>query len=716
MVVSVEDDPRLRHLKSGPLLQTQVVIALAIGITTFLAFCILRQRWARLYQYRKYLDCPEPPPLRPGLFGWLVDLFQIDDRQILATAGLDAVVFLAFFKMAIKFLATSAFFGLTVVVPVRYKFDTDDAWGNLTSVSVTPLKHHEKPKTWLWSYVAFSYFFTLLVWYFLAQTTRKVSALRQEYLGDQTTVTDRTVRLSGVPTELRSEEKLERHIGSLGIGAVDKVVICRHWGELDRRMEERNHILHSIEECWAVYARHDSKRPKMRLGFFGLAGRSTDCIDYYTMKLRMIDDAITAMRREKDAFKPTAMAFVTFKRVSSAQLAAQAVLDPRPLSLVARLAPAPGDIIWSNVYRTRSGRIIRQWIVFLLVVITTVLWFIPVGAISVLLSPEGIAKISPALSKFLDDHEQLHALAVGFLPTLAYTIFFALVPWIFNWFSYVQGYLDVSEVELAEVSKNFMFIFFNYFFVILVASSGATLLALTELDTRKIPQLLARILTQRAQFYVDLIILQCGMFPFRLLEFGTVFLYPFYKAGCKTPRDYNALRKGPNFNFAFYLPQCLFVFCICIIYSILSPAILCFGLIFFVLGYFSYKYQLIYAMDHPQHSTGKVWHIIYNRVILGLVVFQFTMIGTLSTQKVPIPTAFITPLPFLTIYVAQKFWHQFSPLADYIALRAIERDRSDSTTSQTVDENREEDDEYGHPYLTCPLEVPWTAEEEEHSA
>jgi hypothetical protein len=636
---------------------------------------------------------------------------MIDDRQVLACAGLDAVVFLAFFKMAIKFLATSAFFGLTVVVPVRYKFDTDDAWGNLTSVSITPLKH-EQPKTWLWSYVVFSYVFTLFVWYFLAQTTRKVSALRQEYLGYQSTVTDRTVRLSGVPTDLRNEEKLARHVESLGIGAVERVVVCRIWGELDRRMQERNNVLHSLEDSWAVYSKQNGKRPRMRLGFFGLAGRSTDCIDYYTMKLRKIDDAILAMRKESDAFRPTATAFVTFKRVSSAQLAAQAVLDPRPLRLVARLAPAPGDIIWSNVYRSRTGRVTRQWIVFMLVIITTVLWFIPVGAISVLLSPEGIAKISPGLAKFLDDHEQLHALAVGFLPTLAYTIFFALVPWIFNWFSYVQGYLDVSEVELAEVSKNFMFIFFNYFFVILVASSGVTLLALTELDTRKIPQLLARILTQRAQFYVDLIILQCGMFPFRLLEFGTVFLYPFYKAGCKTPRDYSALQRGPNFNFAFYLPQCLFVFCICIIYSILSPAILCFGLIFFILGYFSYKYQLIYAMDHPQHSTGKIWQIIYNRIILGLVVFQFTMIGTLSTQKVPLPTAFITPLPFLTIYIAQKFWHQFSPLSAFIALRAIERSRSDSTTSQTVDEGREEHAEYGHPYLQCDLEQPWTAEDD----
>ncbi|BFZ57828.1 hypothetical protein PYCC9005_004882 [Savitreella phatthalungensis] len=766
------DDPRLKHLRNGPLLGTQVLLALAIGIPAFATFCVLRRKWATLYQ-NKHLRAKrhKAPPLRDSHLSWLVDLFYVTESEVLACAGLDAVVFMSFFKMAIQFLATAALVGMCVIVPVRYKYgDSGDVWGNLTLStdhsprnqfqqammpdSMLPLKHkREEDKSWLWTYAVFAYFFTMLVWYFLAQQTRHISRVRQEYLGGQSTVTDRTVRLSGVPKELRDEQKLADHMRTLKLGKVEQVVICRAWGELDRRMEERKVVLRKLEEAWTIYlgpyrvprdadtlpivqdheheteehdhvvsttGRHasingkrlpsDERRPTMRLGPFGLIGKKVDCIDYFTVKLRKIDDAINGLRGDRTSFKATTTAFVTFRTVESAQLAAQAVLDPAPLNLVARLAPAPSDIIWKNAYLTRSSRSMRQWLVFGLVIIVTVLWFIPVGALSVLLSPEGIAKLSPSAAQFLDDHPLITSLTIGFLPTLAYTIFFSLVPFIFSWMSEIQGYLDSAEVELREVSKNFAFIFFNYFFVILIASSTISIYALFD-ETSQIPALLAKILPSRSKFYINLIVLQgLGTFPFRLLEFGTVSLYPLWKAGCKTPRDYHELKKGPTFNYAFYLPQPLFVFIICVIYSIMSPPILCFGLIFFVVGYFVFKYQLLYAMEHPLHSTGKIWGIIYSRIVLGVVVFQLTMIGLLSAQQALLPTAIITPLPFLTVIAAYKFWQQFSPLSDYIALRVIEREeeRRMSTTSETVDEEREAQAEYGHPYLNVPLDKPWT--------
>lgn len=629
MDILADEDQRLKHLRHGPQLAIQVGLSLAIGIPAFIVFCYLRTRWSKLYQYKRLQSSPSSTPLlSEGKLRWLVDLFKITDEEVLECAGLDAVVFLGFFRMAMKFLASSAFFGMAVIVPVKKVFSPDEnPYGNISMIS--PLvqgwvdeksqKKHSDPEdtTWLWSYVAFVYFFTALAWYFLADETHRITKIRQRYLGNQSTVTDRTVRMSGVPEHLRDEAKLAQHIQDLSIGEVEKVVICRSWKELDRRMEERKIVLSKLEEAWTVYLSpfrvrrdddslplvqpppisetghdedhqgedieqrqlgllnghklpEDSHRPRMRLGWFGIIGKKVDCIDYYTVKLRVIDDAINALRNEKEAFVAMPMAFVTFRHVASAQLAAQAVLDPSPLQLVGRLAPAPSDIIWTNVYMSRTERVTRNWLVFFLVVVTTILWFIPVGALAVLLSPEGINKLSPSFAKFLDEHRTISSLTVGFLPTLAYTIFFALIPFIFNYMSWLQGHLDLTEIETSEISKNFAFIFFNYFVVILVASSGYTILSLAELDTSKIPQLLASILPGQGQFYNNLIVLQgLGMFPFRLLQIGTVSLYPLYKAGCKTPRDFSELDKGPTFNYAFYLPQPLFVYVICTIYSIM---------------------------------------------------------------------------------------------------------------------------------------------------
>lgn len=56
-------------------------------------------------------------------------------------------------------------------------------------------------------------------------------------------------------------------------------------------------------------------------------------------------------------------------------------------------------------------------------------------------------------------------------------------------------------------------------------------------DTTHIAYLLAQSLQALAPFYINLIVLQgIGMFPFRLLDFGSVALYPLTLAGAKTPR------------------------------------------------------------------------------------------------------------------------------------------------------------------------------------
>lgn len=66
-------------------------------------------------------------------------------------------------------------------------------------------------------------------------------------------------------------------------------------------------------------------------------------------------------------------------------------------------------------------------------------------------------------------------------------------------------------------------------------------------DTTHIAYLLAKSLQGLAPFYINLIILQgIGMFPFRLLDFGSVALYPVALVGAKTPRGKTSIRSHIN--------------------------------------------------------------------------------------------------------------------------------------------------------------------------
>ena len=100
-----------------------------------------------------------------------------------------------------------------------------------------------------------------------------------------------------------------------------------------------------------------------------------------------------------------------------------------------------------------------------------------------------------------------------------------------------------GDVEMSLISKNFFFTFFNLFIVFTVfgtaskASSYWEQLGDTLKDTTRITYVLAESLGNLASFYMNLIVLQgLGLFPFRLLEFGSVAMYPINLMGAKTPR------------------------------------------------------------------------------------------------------------------------------------------------------------------------------------
>ena len=72
----------------------QLVLSLALGISAFLGFCILRPKWKTLYAARKQQTdaATTLPDLPDTFFGWMPVLYKVTEQQVLASAGLDAFV------------------------------------------------------------------------------------------------------------------------------------------------------------------------------------------------------------------------------------------------------------------------------------------------------------------------------------------------------------------------------------------------------------------------------------------------------------------------------------------------------------------------------------------------------------------------------------------------------------------------------------------------
>lgn len=186
--------------------------------------------------------------------------------------------------------------------------------------------------------------------------------------------------------------------------------------------------------------------------------------------------------------------------------------------------------------------------------------------------------------------------------------------------------------------------------------------------------------------------------------------------------DYAELVQPPVFSYGFYLPQTLLIFIICIVYSVLpkSELVTLFGLIYFIIGSFIYKYQLLYAMDHRRHSTGRAWTIICNRVVVGLLVFQLAMTGQLAGRSAVKRAILVVPLLVGTVWFAYFYRRTYEPLMKFIALRSLHHDdqphgeplgesRYDSETDRgrAVDEDRGTGMRFINPSLIIPLEDVW---------
>ena len=149
-----------------------------------------------------------------------------------------------------------------------------------------------------------------------------------------------------------------------------------------------------------------------------------------------------------------------------------------------------------------------------------------------------------------------------------------------------------------------------------------------------------------------------------------------------------------------------------------------FGLIYFLFGSFVHKYQLLYAMDHRQHSTGRAWPIICNRVVVGIVVFEMAMAGQLALRGAYKRSVIILPLLFGTIWFAYFYRRTYEPLMKFIALRSLYRDDDDDDTpspnetrysmetrnGRIVDDSEETGLRFINPNLTLPLEDVWLAQ------
>ncbi|KAG0098662.1 hypothetical protein BGZ93_010799 [Podila epicladia] len=634
---------------------------------------------------------------------------------------------LRFYNMAVKMFALCLVPGLLVILPVNYYSlksglstipsdgddDDDDFYqpSNEDTEGVSLLV--------LFTWFTFTWIFSILTLYTIWHTYEGYIAIRRKYLLKRAkSVTNRTVMVIGLPQHLQNDRSLATFYESIGVGIVESAHVCRHVRLLKKLIEQREHALRALEKAYSkyygnpsgvpsydpdiIYAENDrnlegrpssndydhedqddenaallrssipgQKRLTMRLGFLGIFGKKVDRIDHRREVFATLDKAVQKMRMSR-VFAKTSIGFVTFEEMNSAQILAQTVNTRETLSCITTLAPEPRDVFWDNLNIPPSELGVRSIVVNTTVFFLVFFWAGPVGVFSSFLNLESLEKLLPGITVIAEASPIIKSLIQGFLPTVGVTIFLAVVPKILEALSERQGIQAHSEVARSIYNKYFTFILFNVFLVFTVVGTWAQSVNKVYHNIGELALILAQSLPRVAPFFVNYIILKgIGLLPLQLLQIGEVIEQTAKGFLSKTPRDYAESRAPPELKYGVVYSNATLMFVIVLIYSCIQPLILVFGVSYFAMGSLVYKYQLLYVFFHPNESGGLIWPMVYNRIILGLMIFQTTMLGLFMLKKSFMLGSLIIPLLVGTTW----FWYwtteAYKNSAKYIPLELL---------------------------------------------
>ncbi|KAJ3568493.1 hypothetical protein NP233_g5666 [Leucocoprinus birnbaumii] len=483
--------------------------------------------------------------------------------------------------------------------------------------------------------------------------------------------------------------------------AVESVTVCREVGSLKGLIDLRTKRLLELEKAWVDYVGNPSTveeydpetsamplvdtdieggthkfvvphkpRPTLRPGWFQ---PKVDALEYLEKRFKEADELVKKKRRT-GRFRATGSAFVTFEKMSSAQIAVQTAHASSPFQLTTYAAPEPRDIVWANMTPSTSVIRVRDVIVLLLIALLFFFWIIPITALSTLLSYQEIKKAMPWLGRLIDANERLQALVQNSLPSVAMIMLNALLPFILEALTYVQGYKARSWVEYSLLKKYFLFLLVNVVFIFLFATTYWQLARDLANTPAKVPEKLAIALQagQARKFFLSYVILQgLGIMPLQLLNLGVIIPRVVFRLWTRTPRDFAELNAPPMINYGVVYPQAILMFVITMLYSVQQPLIVIFGAIYFGIGYVVYKYKLLFVFYKPYESQGQAWPITFIRLIWGVIIFLLFMIGIFTLRKSWLLSSLLLPLLFGTMAWSWYIDKKLKPLSKFVSLSSV---------------------------------------------
>ncbi|KAG8712230.1 hypothetical protein FRC08_014855 [Ceratobasidium sp. 394] len=700
-----------------------------ISFVTILAFNILRPRNRVVYEPKvKYHEGDKAPPkISSGFFSWVSPLIHTKEPELLEKIGLDAVTFLRFLRLLRWSFTAVALVCCLGLGPVDVFYNLKHvASGKRNTLSMFTIENIHG--TSLFAHVAAIYVITLIVlgaiwWHWRSMVQLRHTWFRSdEYLKS---FYARTLMIQQVPKKMQSDDGLAGLFDGLRVPYPTTAVhIGRRVGRLPEMIEYHNQAVRDLEQVLVSYLKGGKlgkKRPTITIGgFLGFGGVKKDAIDYYSAKIATMEKAVEDARSQIDLKKAENYGFASMGAVPYAHVVAQMLRDKHPKGTTITLAPNPKDIIWDNVTKSSASLASTRLTGWFLIAAVCFFNTIPLLIISALANLASISEYVPFLDTWSNKSKWSFSLASGVLPPAISALFGFFFPIIMRKISAYQGAITHSRLDRAVVARYFAFLIISQFFIFSLL--GVAFQTITEIilvigkhqgisavlgSLHKIPGRIQSTYIQQSSYWLTFFPLRGFLAVFDLAQVVSLVLV-FIKTHLfgRTPRDIREWTKPPEFDFAVYYSNILFMAAVALVYAPLAPLVPLAAAVVFWMSSLVYKYQLMFVFVSKVESGGRLWNVVMNRMLASVIFMNLLMTLTIGLQRGWTSYVWTSTLPPTVMVLAFKLWmratfdkqfRHFVPGEDEIARSRVHK--QDASGGRLASR-------FGHPSLHTELFTP----------
>ncbi|CAE6183463.1 unnamed protein product [Arabidopsis arenosa] len=400
----------------------------------FIIFAILRLQPFndRVYFSKWYLKGLRSSPASGGAFAqrfvnldfrsymrflnWMPEALKMPEPELIDHAGLDSVVYLRIYWLGLKIFAPIAVLAWAVLVPVNWTNNTLEMakqLRNVTSSDIDKLSVSNIPEYSMrfWTHIVMAYAFTIWTCYVLMKEYETIANMRLQFVASEARRPDQfTVLVRNVPPDAdESVSELVEHFFLVNHPDhyLTHQVVCNA-NKLADLVKKKKKLQNWLDYYQLKYARKNSQRIMVKLGFLGLWGQKVDAIEHYIAEIDKISKEISKEREE-------------------------VVNDP--------------------------NKEVNHACCLLLL---TFFFIIPIAFVQSLATIEGIVKVAPFLKVIVED-KFMKSVIQGFLPGIALKIFLAFLPSILMVMSKFEGFTSISSLERRAAFRYYIFNLVNVF-------------------------------------------------------------------------------------------------------------------------------------------------------------------------------------------------------------------------------------------------------------